>query len=85
MLPTDGLNPAHGYVFVSISYGPTLRAAAGSVLYLMLIALLSLGIATAIATPPSPLELSSACSTCRPSSPKPSPTRCVDTSSRSPP
>ncbi|MDX6308411.1 MAG: hypothetical protein QOI06_1457 [Nocardioidaceae bacterium] len=48
MLPTDGLNPAHGYQLVSISHGPTLRAAAGSVAYLILIALLSLGVATAI-------------------------------------
>jgi ABC-2 type transport system permease protein len=48
MLPTDGLNAAHGYALVSISHGPTLRAAAGSVVYLMLIALLSLGVATAI-------------------------------------
>ena len=33
---------------MSISHGPTLRAAVGSVLYLVLIALLSLGVATAI-------------------------------------
>jgi ABC-2 type transport system permease protein len=43
-LPAAGLNPAHGYALVSIAYGPTLRAAFGSVLYLGLIALLSLGI-----------------------------------------
>jgi ABC-2 type transport system permease protein len=48
MLPAAGLNPAHGYPLVSISHGPTLRAAIGSVLYLVLIALLSLGVATAI-------------------------------------
>jgi ABC-2 type transport system permease protein len=48
MLPAAGLDPAHGYTLVSISHGPTLRAAAGSVLYLVLIALLSLGVATAI-------------------------------------
>jgi ABC-2 type transport system permease protein len=48
MLPADGLNPAHGYNFISISHGPTMRAAGGSVVYLVLIALLSLGIATAI-------------------------------------
>jgi ABC-2 type transport system permease protein len=48
MLPSDGLNPAHGYALVSITHGPTLRAAAGSVIYLALIALLSLGVATAI-------------------------------------
>jgi ABC-2 type transport system permease protein len=48
MLPAAGLDPVHGYTLVSISHSPTLRAAAGSVLYLVLIALLSLGIATAI-------------------------------------
>jgi ABC-2 type transport system permease protein len=44
LLPGAGLNPAHGYALVSIAQGPTLRAAVGSVLYLGLIALLSLGI-----------------------------------------
>jgi ABC-2 type transport system permease protein len=48
ILPNDWLNPAHGYALVSITHGPTLRAAAGSVIYLVLIALLSLGVATAI-------------------------------------
>ena len=48
LLPGAGLDPAHGYALVSISQGPTLRAAAGSVLYLVLVALLSLGVATAI-------------------------------------
>ncbi len=48
MLPNAGFNPAHGYALVSIAHGPTLRAAAGSVIYLVLIALLSLGVATAI-------------------------------------
>ena len=48
MLPADGLNPSHGYDLVSISRASTLRAAAGSILYLVLIALLSLGVATAI-------------------------------------
>jgi ABC-2 type transport system permease protein len=48
MLPADGLNAAQGYTLVSVSHSPTLRAAIGSVLYLVLIALLSLGIATAI-------------------------------------
>jgi ABC-2 type transport system permease protein len=47
-LPAAGLDPAHGYTLVSISHTPTLRAATGSVVYLVLIALLSLGIATAI-------------------------------------
>lgn len=44
LLPGAGLNPAHGYALISIAHGPTLRAAVGSVLYLGLIALLSLGI-----------------------------------------
>jgi ABC-2 type transport system permease protein len=44
LLPGAGLDPAHGYALVSIADGPTLRAAIGSVLYLGLIALLSLGI-----------------------------------------
>jgi ABC-2 type transport system permease protein len=48
MLPAAGLDPAHGYMLLSVSRGPTLRAAAGSVLYLVLVALLALGIATAI-------------------------------------
>jgi ABC-2 type transport system permease protein len=48
MLPADGLDPAHGYAFVSIMHGAIWRAAVGSVLYLVLIALLSLGVATAI-------------------------------------
>jgi ABC-2 type transport system permease protein len=46
LLPAAGLDPAHGYALVSIGHGPTLRAALGSVLYLGLIALLSLGVAT---------------------------------------
>ena len=48
LLPGAGFDPAHGYTLVSISHGSTLRAAAGSVLYLVLIALLALGVATAI-------------------------------------
>jgi ABC-2 type transport system permease protein len=48
LLPAAGFDPAHSYALVSIGHGPTLRAAAGSVLYLDLIALLSLGVATAI-------------------------------------
>jgi ABC-2 type transport system permease protein len=48
LLPSAGINPAHGYALVSLSHGTTLRAAAGSVLYLVLIALLALGVATAI-------------------------------------
>ena len=48
LLPAAGLDPAHGYALVSIAHGPTLRAAVGSVLYLGLIALLSLGIGTVL-------------------------------------
>ena len=48
ILPGNGFTGAHGYQLLSLSHGPTLRAAAGSVLYLALIGLLSLGIATAV-------------------------------------
>jgi len=48
LLPGAGLGPSHGYALVSLGQTATLRAAVGSVLYLVLIALLSLGIATAI-------------------------------------
>jgi ABC-2 type transport system permease protein len=48
MLPAAGLDPAHGYPLVSLNHAGTLRAAAGSVLYLILTALLALGIATAL-------------------------------------
>jgi ABC-2 type transport system permease protein len=48
ILPGRGLSAANGYVLVSLSNGPDLRAAAGSVLYLALIALLALGVTTAV-------------------------------------
>ncbi|WP_248960033.1 ABC transporter permease [Sphaerisporangium perillae] len=48
ILPGNGFTPAHGHPLLSLADGPTLRAAAGSVLYLALIALLSLGVATAV-------------------------------------
>jgi ABC-2 type transport system permease protein len=48
ILPGNGLTAAHGYPPLSLGDGPTLRAAAGSVLYLALIALLSLGAATVV-------------------------------------
>jgi ABC-2 type transport system permease protein len=48
ILPGNGLTPAHGYPLLSLGDGPVLRAAAGSVLYLALIGLLSLGVATAV-------------------------------------
>ncbi len=43
ILPGHGFTTARGFHRVSLSYGPVLRAAGGSVLYLALIALLSLG------------------------------------------
>ena len=48
ILPGHGFTPAHGYPPLSLADGPTLRAAAGSILYLALIALLSLGAATVV-------------------------------------
>jgi ABC-2 type transport system permease protein len=48
ILPGHGFTPAHGYPDLSLATGPVLRAAAGSVLYLALIGLLSLGVATAV-------------------------------------
>jgi ABC-2 type transport system permease protein len=48
VLPGKGFTPANGYLSLALLDGGTLRAAFGSVLYLVLIALLSLGIATAV-------------------------------------
>ena len=48
ILPGHGFTPAHGDPPLSLGDGPVLRAAAGSVLYLALIALLSLGAATIV-------------------------------------
>ena len=48
ILPGHGFTAARGYPPLSPTDGPLLRAAAGSVLYLALIALLSLGVATII-------------------------------------
>jgi ABC-2 type transport system permease protein len=48
LLYGNGITPAHGYEAISLSAGPALRAAAGSVLYLVLIALLGTGIAAAV-------------------------------------
>ena len=48
ILPGHGFTAAHGYLPLSLGDGPVLRAACGSVLYLALIALLSLGVATAV-------------------------------------
>jgi ABC-2 type transport system permease protein len=48
ILPGYGIGPAHGYPAISLGDGPVLRAVVGSILYLALIALLSLGTATAV-------------------------------------
>jgi ABC-2 type transport system permease protein len=48
ILPGHGFTAAHGFAPLSLADGPVLRAAAGSVLYLALIALLSLGAAAAV-------------------------------------
>jgi ABC-2 type transport system permease protein len=48
LLPGRGFTLTHGYPPLSLASGPDLRAAAGSVLYLALIALLALGVATAV-------------------------------------
>jgi ABC-2 type transport system permease protein len=48
ILPGHGFTAARGFHPVWLSYGPTLRAAGGSVLYLALIALLGLGVAVMV-------------------------------------
>jgi ABC-2 type transport system permease protein len=48
ILPGHGFTLVHGYPPLSLAWGPDLRAAVGSVLYLALIALLALGVATAV-------------------------------------
>ena len=48
ILPGRGFTAAHGCAPLSLADGPTLRATVGSVLYLVLIALLALGIATVV-------------------------------------
>jgi ABC-2 type transport system permease protein len=48
ILPGHGFTAARGYPVLSLADGPVLRATGGSVLYLALIALLSLGAATAL-------------------------------------
>jgi len=48
LLGRHGITAAHGYEALSLGNGTVLRAAAGSVLYLGLIALLSLGVAAAV-------------------------------------
>jgi ABC-2 type transport system permease protein len=48
ILPGQGYTPARGYPDLSLTDPTVLRATAGTVLYLALIALLSLGVATAV-------------------------------------
>jgi ABC-2 type transport system permease protein len=48
ILPGNGFSPEHGFAPLSLADGSTLRAAIGSVIYMSLIALLSLGAATAV-------------------------------------
>jgi ABC-2 type transport system permease protein len=48
VLPSKGFIPAHGYTLLSLFHEPTLRAAIGSIIYLALVGLLSLGIAAAL-------------------------------------
>jgi ABC-2 type transport system permease protein len=44
ILPGNGFTAARGFALLSLAHGPTLRAAVGSVLYLALVGLLSLGV-----------------------------------------
>jgi ABC-2 type transport system permease protein len=48
ILPGHGFTAGRGFHPVWLTYGPTLRAACGSVLYLVLIALMSLGVAVLV-------------------------------------
>jgi ABC-2 type transport system permease protein len=48
VLPGNGFTAANGRPPISLADGPTLRAAAGSVLYLVLVALLAFGVAAAV-------------------------------------
>ncbi len=48
ILPGHGFTAARGFHSVWLSYGPTMRAACGSVLYLALISLLSFGVAVIV-------------------------------------
>jgi ABC-2 type transport system permease protein len=51
VLPGHGFDPEHGHRLLSLADGPVLRAAAGSVLYLVLVALLALGVGAAVREP----------------------------------
>jgi len=51
ILPGHGFTAGHGVAALSLAAGPVLRATAGSVLYLALIGLLSLGVAAVVRDP----------------------------------
>jgi ABC-2 type transport system permease protein len=51
ILAGHGITAAHGFAVVSLAHGPTVRAAAGSVLYLALVGLLALAIAAIVRDP----------------------------------
>ncbi len=51
VLPGHGFTAAHGYAALSLGDGTVLRATLGSALYLALVALLSLGVATIVRDP----------------------------------
>jgi ABC-2 type transport system permease protein len=48
ILPGHGFTAARGFHELSLAYGPTLRAAGGSVLYLALVSLLGIGVAAMV-------------------------------------
>ncbi len=48
LLPGNGFTAAHGYPALSLADGSVFRAAAGSVLYLVLVGMFSLGVATLV-------------------------------------
>ncbi|MEV6969784.1 ABC transporter permease [Hamadaea sp. NPDC051192] len=48
LLPSSGFTAAHGFARLSLSDGAVLRATTGSVLYLVLIALVALGLSTVV-------------------------------------
>lgn len=56
-LPSNGIGPAQGYPALSLADPAVLRAAVGSVLYLILIALLGLGVATLVRDPAAAIGL----------------------------
>ena len=83
ILPGRGLNPADGYGLVSIMHPSTRRAAVGTVIYLVLMALLSFGLATAIRDTAVSIGSVLGLVYLPPSWLRWSPTRYADTSSRS--